>query len=107
MVKHHYRVIWDDEAKLSLRKIYIYIKKRESVEQAIKVRDAINDLAKSLGFLPHKFSKDPYLEGEPGDNRFKAIWSYKIVYEVTEKEVIILDVFHASRDPQDLREIKR
>lgn len=36
-----------------------------------------------------------------------AIWSYKIVYEVTEKDVIILDVFHTSRDPQNLLEIKR
>lgn len=107
MVKRHYQVIWDDEAKVSLRKIYNYIKKRESVDQAIKVRETIKDLAKGLGFMPHKFSKDPFLEGEPGDNRFKAVWSYKIVYEVTEKDVIILDVFHTSRDPQNLLEIKR
>ena len=107
MVKRHYQVIWDDEAKASLRKVYNHIKKRESIDQAIKVRDAIKDLAKSLGFMPRKFSRDPFLEGEPGDNRFKAIWSYKIVYEVTDKEVIILDVFHTSRDPRNLKEIKR
>ncbi|MFO8001277.1 MAG: type II toxin-antitoxin system RelE/ParE family toxin [Marinilabilia sp.] len=107
MVKRHYQVIWDDEAKASLRKVYNYIKKRESVEQAMKVRDEIRDLAKSLGFMPHKFSKDPFLANEPGDNRFKTIWSYKIVYEVREKDVVILDVFHTSRDPQNLRNLKR
>jgi len=56
--------------------------------------------------MPHKFAKDPFMEGEPGDNRFKTIWSYKIVYEVTENEVIILDIFHTSRDPRNLKEIK-
>jgi plasmid stabilization system protein ParE len=103
MVKKHYKVIWDDEAKSSLRSIYNYIKKRESVEQAKKVRVEIIDLAKSLGFMPHKYSEDPFLKNEPGDNRFKAIWSYKLVYEVTNEQIIILDIFHTSRDPKKLK----
>ena len=56
--------------------------------------------------MPHKYTEDPFLKDEPGDNRFKVIWSYKLVYEVTEELVIILDVFHTSRDPQDLKNIK-
>lgn len=106
MVKKYYKVIWDDEAKASLRSIYNYIKNRESISQAKKVRTEIIDLGKSLGFMPHKYVEDPYLKDEPGDNRFKAIWSYKLVYEVTDKEIIILDVFHTSRDPQSLKELK-
>jgi plasmid stabilization system protein ParE len=107
MVKKNYKVVWDDEAKASLRSIYNYIKNKESIDQARKVRDEIKDLAKSLGFMPHKYAKDPFLKDEPGDNRFKAIWSYKLVYDVTEDAVIILDVFHTSRDPQNLQLIKR
>jgi plasmid stabilization system protein ParE len=78
MVKPHYQVVWDDEAKESLRNIFDYIKKRESIDQARRVRGAIMELAKTLGFIPHKFSKDPFLQSEPGENRFKAIWSYVI-----------------------------
>jgi plasmid stabilization system protein ParE len=106
MVKRNYKVIWDDEAKASLRKIYNYIKNHESIDQAKKVSNAIKDMAKSIGFMPHKYIKDPFLENEPGDNRFKAIWDYKIVYEVTKKDVIILDIFHTSRDPNVLIKIK-
>ena len=106
MVKQHYKVIWSDDAKATLRSVYYYIKKRESVEQSRKVRDEIRDLAKSLGFLPHKYTEDPFLKDEPGDNRFKVIWSYKIVYEVAKEEIIILDVFHTSRDPQNLKKVK-
>ena len=57
--------------------------------------------------MPSKFSKEEYLRDEGGDIRFKSIWSYKIVYETTEEYVVILDVFHTSRDPINLKKSKR
>jgi len=107
MVKKNYKVIWDDQAKASLRRIFNYIKNKESVEQSINVRNKIRNLAKSLGFMPHKYVEDPFLKDESGDIRFKAIWSYKIVYEITSDTVIILDVFHTSRDPGNQKKIKK
>jgi plasmid stabilization system protein ParE len=107
MVKRIYKVIWDDEAKASLKRIYNYIKNRQSVERARMVRDEIKELGKSLGYMPHKYRTDDNLEDEPGDYRFKAIWSYKIIYETTEDAVVILDVFHTSRDPQDIKDLKK
>lgn len=73
MVKRHYKVIWDDEAKASLRRIYNYIKKRESEEQATKVRTEIRELAKSLGFMPLKYTRDSFMEKETGDIRYKVM----------------------------------
>ena len=106
MVKRNYKVLWEDQAKASLQKIFNYIKNKESVEQAINVSNEIRALAKSLGFMPHKYAKDPYLKDESGDIRFKTIWSFKIVYEITSETVIILDVFHTSRDPGNQKQIK-
>ena len=37
--------------------------------------------------MPHKYGEDPFLKDDPGDIRFKVIWSYKLVYETT-KEVV-------------------
>lgn len=79
MVKRNYKVIWKDEAKASLRRIYNYIENKESVEQAINARNEIRDLAKSLGFMPHKYIEDLFLKDESGDIRFKAFWSSKII----------------------------
>lgn len=107
MVKRNYKVIWEDQAKASLFSIYTYIKKRESAAQARKVSNEIRDLVKSLGFMPHKYVEDPFLKDEPGDIRFKVIWNYKIVYEITQDRVIILDIFHTSRDPSNLKQIKK
>jgi plasmid stabilization system protein ParE len=106
MVKQDFKVIWDDEAKASLRRIYNYIKRRESVDQANKVRNEIRDLCRNLGFMPSKFSREEYLKDVGGEIRFKTLWSYKVIYEVTTEYVVILDIFHTSRDPLHITKLK-
>jgi len=106
MVKKNLKVIWNDEAKYALKDIYIFIKERESIERARKVRNEIVASAKDLNIFPEKFIEDPYLKDEPGNYRFKVIWSYKIIYEVTPKAVMVLDVFHTSRDPSNISTFK-
>ena len=106
MVKRKLKVIWDDEAKKSLRNIYNYIKGRESVEVAKRVRNEIFSRAKSLHDFPEKFEREHNLEDEPGNYRNKVIWSYKIIYEVTEESIYILDIFHTNRDPSNIKKQK-
>lgn len=62
MVKRYHKVIWDKKARASLRGIHNYIKKRESEQQAARVRDENKELARSLGFMPHKYARDPLRE---------------------------------------------
>lgn len=102
MVKKKLNIIWDDDAKYALKSIYNYIKKRESLDRARKVRNDIVESTKNLNIFPQKFAEDPYLKDEFGNYRFKVIWSYKIIYEVTSEAVMILDVFHTSRDPGNI-----
>ncbi|UXX80055.1 type II toxin-antitoxin system RelE/ParE family toxin [Reichenbachiella carrageenanivorans] len=99
MVKKKFKVVWNDDAKYALKNIYHYIKERESIERAKKVRNEIAASAKSLNVFPEKFVEDPYLKEEPGNFRFKVIWSYKIIYEVTSEAIMVLDIFHTSRNP--------
>ncbi|WP_296621211.1 type II toxin-antitoxin system RelE/ParE family toxin [Marivirga sp.] len=78
MVKKKLDIFWDDEAKQSLRSIYNYIKKTESIEIAKKIRNEIVAQTKSLNDFPEKFEEEPNLKNEPGNYRFKVIWSYNI-----------------------------
>jgi plasmid stabilization system protein ParE len=94
MVKKSLKVIWDNEAKKSLQKIYQYIKARESVAVAKRVVNEITAQTKTLNIFPEKFEVEHHLENEPGDYRYKVIWSYKIIYEVTKESINILDIFH-------------
>ncbi|GHB52383.1 type II toxin-antitoxin system RelE/ParE family toxin [Mongoliitalea lutea] len=106
MVKKRLKVIWADEAKEALRQVYNFLKYRESIEIARKVRDEILFQTKSLSDFPEKFEKEHYLLNIPGNFRYKVVWSYKIIYEVTFDSVYILDIFHTSRDPSNIKKPK-
>jgi|694.fasta_scaffold04727_18 plasmid stabilization system protein ParE len=105
MVKKRLKVIWDNEAKQSLKSIYYYIKQRESQAQAVRVRKKIVELAKSLSSFPEKFAEEPNLKSQKGNYRFKTIWSYKIIYEVTSEAILVLDIFHTIRNPKTISEL--
>lgn len=57
MVKR-WKIIWDDEAKNSLRSIYDYIKNRESASMALRVRKEIIKQVKSLATFPEKLPEN-------------------------------------------------
>ena len=97
------KIIWDHEAKYSLHNIYNYIKKKKSVSVAGKVRNRIVSSVKSLSDFAEKFEAEPVLSDEPGNYRYKVIWSYKIIYEVTKEALHIVDIFHTSRNPSDIK----
>lgn len=105
-MKKHYKVIWNKQARTSLLSIYTYIKKRESEEQAVRVRDEIRNLSRSLGFMPNKYAKDLLVENKSDKIRYKVIWSYRIIYEVKEETVAILDIIHTSRNPEDIKFVR-
>ena len=63
-------------------------------------------LAGNLCDYPEKYSIEPYLENESGNYRSVAKWSYKIIYEVTENEIIIAMVFHTKQDPAKISKKK-
>ena len=106
MVKQKLDILWDDEAQKSLRSIYSYITKRESIDVATKVRNEIVARSKSLSDCPEKFEEEPNLKNEPGNYLYKVIWSYIIIYEISSKAILILDIFHTSRDPSNIKKRK-
>jgi len=93
---------WDRLAKNNLDDIYAYIAE-DSVTAARKVKKELVKLAHSLNDFPEKFSIEEYLADEPENFRSVSKWSYKIIYEVTEECIIIVDVFHTSQHPSKIK----
>jgi plasmid stabilization system protein ParE len=87
---------WDKLAKRNLDDIYNYIAK-DSLLAAKKVKKELIKLAHSLNDFPEKFSIEEFLTDEPENYRSVSKWSYKIIYEITEDCIIIVDLFHTSQ----------
>lgn len=105
MVKKKVNVIWDNEAVKSLKEIISFIKK-DSPQSAKKVKKEILALAKTLIKFPEKYSKELYYVSNDGSIRYVPIYSYKIIYQITSTEIIILDIFHTSRNPEEISKYK-
>jgi len=93
---------WDRLAKNNLDDIYTFIAE-DSIAAARKVKKELIKLAHSLNDFPEKFSIEEYLVDEPENFRSVSKWSYKIIYEVTEEYIIIIDVFHTSQHPSKIK----
>lgn len=93
---------WDKLAKKNLDNIYAYIAE-DSVMAAKKVKKELVKIARSLNDFPEKFSSEEYLADEPENYRSVSKWSYKIIYEVTDECIIIVDIFHTSQYPYKIR----
>jgi toxin ParE1/3/4 len=95
------KIYWKDRARFSLREIYFFVRK-DSPAAAEKVKKDILSLAESLSLFPGKYAEELYLKNKDSSVRFAVIYNYKIIYQITKQEIIILDIFHTSRNPEDI-----
>lgn len=89
---------WDRLAKENLDSIYNCIA-NDSVMAARMVKKELIKLAHSLKNFPEKFPAEENLAHISANYRSVAKWSYKIIYEVTDDCIIIVDIFHTSQHP--------
>lgn len=95
------KVVWSEKAKISLAIIYDYIF-QSSPQNAEKDFFTLLDIASKLSDDRYNYSKDLIINKER--YRFIPKWSYKIIYERTENEVIILDIFNTKQNPENLKD---
>ena len=92
-------VKWSLQAKNSLSCIYDYIFK-DNPNNALYVFETLYELGESLSNEHVLFPIDPIINQI--QYRHITKWNYKIIYEVIENEVIILDIFHGKQNPNKL-----
>ncbi len=99
-----YKVIWDSVAKESIKSIIEYI--RDSSPKAAQlVKSELLKIAGSLNDKPNRFSEEVYLKSKVGNYRSVSKWSYKIIYKVIKDKVLILDVYHTKKNPEDIEKL--
>ena len=95
------KIVWSEYALQKLRELVSYcqskvgFRKTENIITAIVLR--IDDL---VNF--------PYLGQVEQNNhskyerRYILVYNYKILYEVTKEDIVILDIFHTKQSPQKM-----
>ena len=91
-------LIIETNAKLDLKKLYLYIKE-DSPKNAIKVKATIIDSFKKLIQNPQFFPPDKYKLNADECYRAYEIYSYRIAYFVGKKEIRILRIRHTKMNP--------
>ncbi len=86
--------------KQQLRELYDNIKK-DSLQNAGKVRSAIVSAAIELSENPGRYNPDKFKKNNDGSFRAFELYHFRIAYKVTEKEIIIVRVRHTSMEPAD------
>lgn len=92
------KLLWTQKAIESLR-YYCQRIKENSPKYAELVRKEIIKTAAQLPDFPEKYQLDEYYDFNNGNIRRFFRWSYRVVYEVTDDSIIILDVVHTSTEP--------
>lgn len=90
-------VIWSDPAKADLRSIHDFIA-HDSTHYARKVTQDIAAKPDVLDELPRMGKVVPELGNEA--IRELSLYSYRIMYEIREPDIVVLAVIHKRRDFQ-------
>jgi plasmid stabilization system protein ParE len=94
------KVIWPFISRQQLKEMYDHIKK-DSLKNAESVRQIIISATKELVDFPHKYPPDKYKLNNDGSFRAFELFHYRICYQVTENEIIIVRLRHTSMKPLD------
>lgn len=96
------KVIWSKKAVSSLDKYCRYIEE-VSVNSAKNVRKKIVLTAGELSKNPEIYQLDEYYPKNTGDIRRFFCWNYRIVYQVREKDVLILNIYQTGLNPGKIK----
>ncbi len=75
----------------------------DSLASAIRVRKEIVKSVAKLSKYPTLYQIDEYYPDDKGDIRRFFRWSFRIVYQVRETKVVVLNIFHTGMDPNKLK----
>lgn len=95
------KIILSDFATNKLRNIYSYHANHVSVSKAKEVKDTIIAAIKQLINFPYLGQRESMMYSR-FERRYLLVYDYKILYEVTEDSVVVLDIFHTKQSPQKM-----
>jgi len=89
---------WSRIAESQLKKAFEYIRK-DSYQNAIKVRQDIVAMSESLSVNPERFPPDKFKMNNDGSYRAFELHHYRISYVILKEVVLIVRLRHTAMSP--------
>ena len=106
MSESGYSVKWTNHALLSLRISSYYWEDVYGKTSAHKYIEKMFAKAQMIIVNPYAYPECRELETPNHQYRYTMVDSYKIIFKIQDFIIFILDVFHSSRNPDLLTELK-
>lgn len=97
-----FNIFWDLKADEALDEIHDYYLENYSKKVANKLRREIIDKIEILIEHPEVYPPEPLLKEIPGNLRYILVRHFKVIYEFTGQEVLILYIFNTNKNPDKL-----
>lgn len=97
------KIIWTKRAFKQFERAIKYIRDEQGLVYARIVHQKIIESISLLESQPFLGPREPVLLHKKSEYRFLIVWSYKIIYKVDNKKIVISRLFHTSMNPDRLR----
>ena len=97
-----FNIFWDLKADEALDEIYDYYLENYSKKTADRLRREIIDKIEVLIENPEVYPLEPLLKDIAGNLRYILVRHFKVIYEFTGQEIIVLHVFNTNKNPDNL-----
>ncbi len=98
-------ICWDVKATKQLKQIHDYFEENYSKQAAKKIINEIISKIDDLRTMPERYSREPLLAHKKENFRYFIVRSFKIIYEVTPNEVLILLIHNIRQNPSKIKEV--
>lgn len=95
-------IVWSRLAEDQLRRAVQYIEAEQGTFYARLVTEKIFEAVETLENYPNAGQRETLLLHKKHIYRYIIAWSYKIIYKVGPKRILIARVFHTSQRPTKL-----
>jgi len=99
------KIRWSSKAKYQLRELFDYFQVNASSTLAESLITTILSRTRNLNSFPNMGKREELLLDHPKDIRYLVEGNYKILYWVSEDEIIIASVFDCRQNPEKISDI--
>jgi len=100
-------IVWTDFAISNLKDIFDYYPTKANKKVAHKIRIQILKSSKQLKNNPNSGLIEPNLIRLKKNHRYLVSGNYKLIYRITDNQIIINDVFDTRQNPSKMNDEKR